>query len=236
MQTLSEVNIGRMSPLSIISGPGRPSLLTRRFGVAQKSSSGRWKLRCIDDYTTPYVNLATFVDRRLILHSAADLAEASVSLSAGKLLTGLRLLKSDVHSAYQCLPIASSDLDLADVLVHNPKDDNLYVSKQLAMPSEAAGSVYAWDILAEGVRELLCQKFELVLFRYVDDFFGVALELLAHAARETRDPPRGRFSPWVDSLDEKTSQPTLVMPILGVSVALSASQVEVSLSEDKLEF
>lgn len=71
------------------------------IGSQRTSSAGRRRLRCIHDYTASCVNLATSVDRRLILRSVADLVEASVLLADGKPLAELRLLKSDFHSAYK---------------------------------------------------------------------------------------------------------------------------------------
>lgn len=80
------------------------------------------------------------------------------------------------------------------------------VTKQLAMPFGAAGSVYAWDILAEGVFELLRHKFRLVLFRYVDDLFGGELEPRTPRRSRTPCPTRGRLSPRAHTLGQEDAR------------------------------
>lgn len=95
--------------------------------------------RCIDDCMASRVNLAATVDRRLMLHSAADLAKAVVSLAPSGALSAVRLIKSELHSAYRCRPVTTSDGDLSDTLVHKPFAGALHVPQQLAMPSGAPG-------------------------------------------------------------------------------------------------
>ena len=195
----------------------------RRFGVAQLSSSGRLKLRVIDDFAEDGVNDATSVRRRIRMGSLRDLRGCARRLRARFPGVPLRLFKADFKSAYRAIPILPDDLVFARVLLVSPFDGELYVATQLAMPFGAVGAVYAWDGLAAAVCGILAELFHVPVIRYVDDLFLVVpsgLDLVAHRC----------VHPCVRLLGLTLDLPKSPLPsdkgvLLGVSVAFLGDEV-----------
>lgn len=112
----------------------------------------------------------------------------------------------------RCLPIAETDLDLADILVCEPSDGSLCVAKQLATPFGVGGSVYTWDLLAEGLVEIFRKLLLLVPYAKSTISSASSLRLSPHH--------RGRHSSNSSLLgltlsENKAPQPSSEMPVLG---------------------
>jgi len=71
--TMDEVAKGRISQPVRWSEADQSSVVCRRFGVWQLASSGKMKLRVIDDFAENMVNDATSVGKRIRMGSLADL-------------------------------------------------------------------------------------------------------------------------------------------------------------------
>ena len=100
-------------------GSRRVAPPTRRFGIRQLSSSGKDKIRCIDDFAAWLVNRLVRVNRRIRMCRIADVLGCASVLS-GRRGRRVRLLKSDLKAAYRCCPIRKEHLEYASTLVRHP--------------------------------------------------------------------------------------------------------------------
>jgi len=232
--TMDEVSKGRISqPVRWVEADQSLGVC-RRFGVWQLASSGKMKLRVIDDFAENMVNEATSVGRRIRMGSLADLRGCARRLRAAFPGVGLRLIKADFKSAYRAVPVAPEDLVFARILLVNPDDGELYVATQFAMPFGAVGAVYGWDGLAAAVAKLLSSLFHVPVIRYVDDLFmvvPVGFDAAAHEALHICVALLGL------TLDEpKSPPPCASIGILGVSVACKPESIEFEVEEAKVAF
>ena len=114
----------------------------------------------------------------------SDLLAAAHSLNSFQPGVPLAILKSDFKAAYRHCPVASTDLDLADILVRCPTTQTVLLSKLWAMPFGALASVYAWDRLGAFAQHILITWLLLPAARYVDDLFLPDYAALAHTSRQ----------------------------------------------------
>ena len=180
--TLAESSAGRISALLPWSQADQTLPVCRRFGVRQASSTGRVKLRVIDDFAENGVNDATAVTARIRMSTLVGLRAVARRLYRRDPSTPLLLLKADFKAAYRCAPIALEHLAFARLLIAHPVDGSLWVADQWAMPFGAIGAVYAWDRIGSAVTQILARLFWLPLLRYVDDLFMVIPADLADGA------------------------------------------------------
>ena len=136
-----DVAVGRLSPLEAYSPALSGLPVSRRFAVRQLSSKGTWKVREIDDLHESEVNEAATVTRRIRMGRLASLVAAARAFRRASPGLPLRVVKSDFRSAYRCVPIASSHLRWARVLILDPCTGKAFVATQWAMPFGALGAV-----------------------------------------------------------------------------------------------
>ena len=232
-QTLIDIKLGRMSPLSpAATHPER--LGTRRFGVTQRTASGQLKLRSIDDFAESLVNWTTSVRRRISMARITELVESARLLLAAFPSHSINILKSDFKAAYRSVPIHSSDLEFADVLVTDPVSRGVFASTQLCMPFGAVGAVYSWDWVSEAIVSILRSVFLLPVLKYVDDLFFAELSCLAEQSRDLLVEVVGLFG-FVLSPD-KTPRPSRIQDVLGVRVALHGLCAILAVDSGKVTF
>ena len=214
-QTLSEIALGRMSPLVPLS-ESPTSLVTRRFPVEQVDSKGRRKVRSIDDFAESRVNDSCSVSRRIRMGRLSDIAKVASLLHASG-HHDLRLLKSDFKSAYRGCPILSGHLHLARVLVQSSEGD-IFTSGQLAMPFGSVAAVYAWDRVGAALSAILIELFDIPCSRYVDDLFWVDFSSTSSSCRTLALRVISLLGFTLEP--EKTPEPSLTLDILGITVSL----------------
>ena len=149
-----------------IIGGRRVAPPTRRFGVRQVASSGKTKIRCIDDFAASLVNGLVRVSRRLRLGRISDVLSSAAKLS-GRGGRKIRLLKSDFKAAYQCCPILKEHLGYAAILFSDLISGNLVEATQYAMPFGAVAAVYAWDRVGEAIVRIIEHVLVVAIGRYV---------------------------------------------------------------------
>jgi hypothetical protein len=166
-QTVLEVSAGRMSPLVASSTHSR--VVTRRFPVQQRSSSGKLKVRIIDDFKESLVNSSCEIAGRIHMGSVRHLSRICLSIWRSSPSRPLVLAKADFSKAYRCCPISAEHLPFADVILRG--SSGVLRSTQWAMPFGAIAAVYAWDRVGEAVVAILRRGLALPVSRYVDDLF-----------------------------------------------------------------
>ena len=169
-QTLEDIRKKRMAPLSKIDGRAEfPP--TKRFGILQSNSSGKEKIRIIDDFAESMINDSCQVNRRIRMGRISDLIGAVRKITNLNPGHSLHVLKSDAKSAYKNCPIFGEDLRLARVILKDIHSGEVVESKHYSCPFGAVGSVYAWDRLAEGLVHILSYFLAIPISRFVDDLF-----------------------------------------------------------------
>lgn len=225
-QTMDEVSLGRMTNPTLAQAH-HPHIVTRRFGVCQSDSKGASKIRCIDDFKESLINDGCCVDRRIRMGRISDLQSVVRSLSA--VGEPLYLLKSDFKAAYRSLPVATSHLGLARVILRDPSGQ-VFVSTQLAMPFGAVASVYAWDRIGAALAAILQEFLLIPCARYVDDLFWADFVLSASTGRA--------FALHLVHLlgftleESKTPAPSTTQTILGVQIAFKQDRMALEFSPD----
>ncbi|MCP3913923.1 MAG: hypothetical protein GY711_00025, partial [bacterium] len=232
-QTIDDVARGRMAPLvEVDAGFAFVVSPSRRFAVRQVSSTGKSKIRTIDDLSESLVNEATSVVGKIRMSSIADLVAQVDRLHRAQPGRPVRLVKADFSSAYRSCPVAPDHLDFAQVLV--ALRGQVSRSVQWAMPFGAVAAVYAWDRLAALVTAAACRGLVLAVNRYVDDLFFVDFADTAVASRQRLFALAERLG--LVLAVEKTPEPSVSLEILGVFVDVSEpGHVVLSLVQAKVE-
>ena len=235
-KTQEDVALGRLGPLSEVSlSPDGTSLpLSRRFAVLQLSSSGKLKVREIDDLHESEVNEAASVTRRIRMGRLDSLIATARAFRLSQPGTPLQIVKSDFRSAYRCVPISAQHLRWARVLVLDPSSGKAYVATQWAMPFGALGAVYAWDRLAAVVTAVLRRTFLLPVIRYVDDLFLVLPASLAPRGREVLLEVVSLFGLVLDPI--KTPPASSDAVVLGVRALCLSRAIVFQVEPSKLAF
>ena len=216
-QTLEDIRKKRMSPLSEIDYEAEfPP--TKRFGILQSNSSGKEKIRIIDDFAESMVNDSCQVDGRIRMGRISDLIGAVRTITRRNPSYPLHIFKSDAKSAYKNCPIFGEDLKYARVLLKNIQSGEVVESTHYSCPFGAVGSVYAWDRLAEALVHLLSHFLGIPISRFVDDLFGA---IFAEHSAEIRDAMLEICELLGIILDpEKSPDPDESQVILGVLVKI----------------
>ena len=216
-QTLEDIQKKRMSPLSEIDH-GAEFPPTKRFGILQSNSSGKEKIRIIDDFAESMVNDSCQVDGRIRMGRISDLIGAVRTITRRNPNHPLHVLKSDAKSAYKNCPIFGEDLKYARVLLKNIHSGEVVESTHYSCPFGAVGSVYAWDRLAEALVHILSYFLGIPISRFVDDLFGA---VYAEYSVEIRDAMLEICELLGIILDpEKSPEPDEAQVILGVLVKI----------------
>ena len=216
-QTLEDIRKKRMSPLSEIDYDAEfPP--TKRFGILQSNSSGKEKIRIIDDFAESMVNDSCQVDGRIRMGRISDLIGAVRTITRRNPSYPLHIFKSDAKSAYKNCPIFGEDLKYARVLLKNIQSGEVVESTHYSCPFGAVGSVYAWDRLAEALVHVLSHFLGIPISRFVDDLFGA---IFAEHSAEIRDAMLEICELLGIILDpEKSPDPDESQVILGVLVKI----------------
>ena len=216
-QTLEDIRRKRMSPLAEIDHEAEfPP--TKRFGILQSNSSGKEKIRIIDDFAESMVNDSCQVDGRIRMGRISDLIGAIRTITRRNPNHPLHILKSDAKSAYKNCPIFGEDLKYARVLLKNIQSGEVVESTHYSCPFGAVGSVYAWDRLAEALVHVLSHFLGLPISRFVDDLFCA---VYAKHSVEIRDAMLEIGELLGIILDpEKSPDPDEIQVILGVLVKI----------------
>lgn len=228
-QTQDEIIIGRIAhPKKHIK---RATVIrTRRFGIYQRSSKGKMKVRCIDDYARSRVNSTTRVAGRIRMGRIADMCAFLQRMHKKFPGQRFRLYKSDFKSAYRACPISPAHAKFAYIEVKSP--DGWVLLRQLAMPFGAVGAVYAWDHLGSAVQAIIADVLAIYMCRYVDDVFTAEFASLSWSARL-------QVLMLVELLGftlcpEKSPLPHEEMVALGVRCSVSSGgAVKISMDPDK---
>ena len=213
-QTKAEQKLGRMGPFLEL---GTENIVpTRRFGVQQRTSDGRNKVRCIDDCKDSKINgLATIVGR-IRMGRLADIERIAKVMHNKYPQEQVLLWKGDFKSAYRGLPVRPEDRELMRVMVYDPETNESKVLDQYALPFGAIQAVYAWDRVAAAITHIVRYFAVAPCSRYVDDLFGVTW---SHGHEFMTD-----FVKWLVMklgfrlAEDKTPPASEVMVILGVRV------------------
>ena len=232
--TLDEVRAGRISEPVPWADSDQTLPVCRRFGVRQATSTGKVKLRVIDDFAENAVNDATGVSARIRMASTAGLRALARRLHKRDPGAPLLLLKADFKSAYRCAPISGPHLPFARLLLVRPDDAALFTATQWAMPFGAVGAVYAWDRIGSAVTQILARLFWLPLLRYVDDLFTVVPSDLAADAFRVLHEVVGLLGLTLDPA--KSPPASLSSSILGISVECLPGSLRFSVEAAKLAF
>ena len=218
-QTRDDIDAGRIGPSrEAASNLHHHRPLTRRFGVEQSTSTGKPKIRCIDDFLASLVNGATSVYHRIRMDGIPMLLLLLSTLMTIIPSATVLLCKSDFSAAYRSLPILTAHLAFSDILFYDSKLQGWRIATQFAMPFGAVAAVYAWDRIGAAVTAILRHLFCFPLLRYVDDLFGLLLG----------DNPQQDRSDLLEVVDllglrldpDKTPSPSSSMTILGVLITI----------------
>ena len=231
---MTEVALGRISDPVPWDAADRSLPVCRRFGVRQASSTGKVKLRVIDDFAENGVNAATGVSGRIRMASLRGLRAVARRLHRRDPSTPLVVLKADFKSAYRCAPILGPRLPFARLLLFNPLSSSLFVASQWAMPFGAIGAVYAWDRIGSAVTQVLARLFWLPVLRYVDDLFLVVPADLAAGAYEALHSCVAALGLVLDPDKSPPASPSAV--VLGVTVSCAPTRLVFSVDPSKVAF
>jgi hypothetical protein len=201
----------------------------RRFGVEQIRSDGTAKIRAVDDFSESGLNPTVLAMIKLANDSVKALELAIKSLRKSG-VADIRLWKADVKSAYRRMPVRPSDRRFLGVLLRVGED--IWMSKHLAAPFGAVGSVYEWDRLGHFFCHLARHLLKLPVFRYVDDFFAAEPTATADHAMATFERLLACLL-GPGTLAKDKLQAGMPLDILGVSVDLIGDEVRVQLADDK---
>ena len=208
-------------------------LLARRFSREQgKRADGSLKLRAVDDLTSNGVNECTQPQGKPVPDSVDALVRAMVAL---KTATGkkLALWKADVDSAYRRVPARASDRWALWVALLST-DGVPRAARHNALPFGGVGSVHGWDRLGAFFKHLARELLFLIVFRYVDDYFGVeyrstaehAMECFARLVRAVLGPSAIAPSKLAHGMP---------LDILGLQVNVSKKGIQVRVTPEKAE-
>ena len=231
--TLDEVALGRISTPIPWAQADQTLPVCRRFGVRQLTSSGREKLRVIDDFAENGVNDAVTISARIRMDSLVALQALARRSYTSRPHEPLVLLKADFKSAYRHVPVAADQLSFARILVVRP-DGALHVAQQWAMPFGAIGAVYAWDRLASAVTQCLAAFLLVPMLRYVDDLFAVMPASLAGSAYAALHECVALLGLVLDP--EKSPAPAPASTILGASVEYRCGHLVCRVDAAKLTY
>ena len=216
-QTVEEIRLQRMTAF-VPASADRATLLTRRFGVLQLTSTGELKVRCIDDFAESMVNDTTEILRAIRMGRVSDLREVVAILTSSDPSCDILLLKSDFAAAYRGCPLLSDHLDFARVVVTDPASGNLFESCLLAMPFGAVAAVYAWDRVGAALQAVLQRMFLLPASRYVDDLFWPDFASCASSGRDLALQVVNMLG--FTLAPKKTRAPSVSQDVLGVHLHL----------------
>ena len=201
--------------------------LTVRFGVKQLSSSGKEKVRAIDDFLASSVNAATTINLKLHHDSVDDIIEATRQLHRPD--DPPRLTKADFKGAYRTVPLHPDQRHLAAILVYDTDRRRWVRTRQRACPFGALSSVYHWDRIAAAMTSI-ARWMGLPIFRYVDDLFMSAPSSIAedfkHALTEVIAALGWCLEP------SKTEGPLPQLTILGLLITINDDDFTVHITPD----
>jgi len=223
--TRSDADAGRMTrPVPIESSPGGEVLLAKRFAVVQGV-----KVRPCDDETASGVNSACAPSEKLAHDHVDDLVAACVRFTT---LAGSapHLYKADIDSAFRRIPVTPAQRWLLGVVFSHLGVK--YFARHIATPFGCVGSVHSWHRIGAALLCIARRLLGLVLFRYVDDFFGlesaglvdIALSAFVRLVRAILGET---------AIAEKKCAHGAALDILGLCVAPSADDIRVALSREK---
>ena len=169
-QTFEDAEKGRMSIPEPLDNQGFAP--TKRFAIRQQSSSGKEKVRIIDDFAQSLVNDMCDIYGRIRMGRIQDLIQVTRILLCSQFDEPLGFCKADFQSAYRNCPIRSEHLQFAKVTFKDTFSNEFLQSVHYCMPFGAIAAVYAWDRLAEAVQWAIASTILLPVSRYVDDLFS----------------------------------------------------------------
>ena len=115
-QTQEDINLGRIEPSHVNHDKPIP---THRFAIKQQSSTGKTKIRCIDDFRRSMRNDTNLVVGRIRLGRIRDALDVGTILHQN-CFENLAIFKTDFQSAYRCLPILPEHQEYSQIVTWNP--------------------------------------------------------------------------------------------------------------------
>lgn len=203
----------------------------RRFSVEQFRPDGTAKIRAVDDYSESGLNPTVLAQIKLA-NDSVECIELAIKALKGFGIEQVKLWKADVKSAYRRMPVRLSDRRFLGILLRVGKD--IWMSKHLAAPFGAVGSVYEWDRLGNFLCHLGIKLLMLPVFRYVDDYFSAEPSATAEHAMSVFE----RLFACVlgpGTMAKEKLEAGLPLDVLGVSIDIVGNEVRVQLSEEKRE-
>lgn len=188
-QTQQDAQLGRMSqPVLFDAAALRSTRLVPRFAVVKMKDDGSFAVRPVDHFSWSAVRATgTGKTQHRRLQKAASingacipveklshdhLDDLAVALEEIWQQTGLvfGLFKADVDAAFRRVPVMPEHKWACAVAF--VRNGETWTSTHNACPFGGVASVHAWERVGALVAHIARKMLKLVLFRYVDDFFG----------------------------------------------------------------
>ena len=221
-QTIEDIQLGRMTPAVAFDPDHSHVAPTKRFAIEQQSSSGKSKIRIIDDFAESMINELCEVEGHIRMGKILDLVQATRTIvEHSEEHHSVYIQKADFKSAYRNCPINPEHSRFAKVVYRDSNTNTLMESTHKAMPFGAVAAVYAWDRLGEAVAFAVSNLLVLPVSRYVDDLFTPVYTLYGEEIRSYILEIGALFGVVMD--EAKTPVPSSEDTILGILVSIQVS-------------